>query len=557
MIQVKIENLFRLLPLLVLAAILYSCATESTPLGGPEDKAPPELKEATPANKSIRFTEKKIELTFNEFIQGNGSFNQTIISPSLSEKLDVRANGKTVTVKLKGELHPNTTYTLNFGDDIKDINQGNILSNFTYVFSTGSYIDSQTVSGKITLAENGNAADGFIVSLYPEDSIDGILSSKPLYFAKTNSSGLYKIENIKAGRYRVFTLKDQNFNYLFDQPNEEVGFSSSILDLTDSLPKLLDLVAFKEKRKSIKFLSVKSIEPGKALIAYSAPLTSIKLGGGLAKDDYKLFEYSTKDTLILWFSNYYTENVDLFLVANDTLLDTVRLECKFVSKDSALLGKIKPLSIENQLFDGKKVVESVSLSNMQALYGSLKIKLSRPVAEINQSKALQILDSATMKTIYPRFSLEVKNDQELTLSFDRTEKTTYFLIIPDSTFKDVYGFWNKELRWKFKTNAKEDYGNIRLKLGAEDVSKTYFVQLINASNEVIKSVVLHNTISLGENLTNLAAGIYHITVLEDTNKNSEWDTGNIKLKLQPEKYLPIKDNYTLKGGWDLDVEVKF
>ncbi len=553
----KAINQLRLLSLLAAAVILYGCATESVPLGGPEDKTPPELKAANPPDKTINFKGNTIRLEFNEFIQGNSSFNQTIISPSTKEKPDIKANRKALTIKLKEELQPNTTYTINFGDDIKDINQGNLLSNFTYVFSTGSYIDSQSISGKIIAAEDGNAADGYTVSLYHEDSINGVLNSKPLYFTKTNSSGAYKIQNLKAAKYRVFVLKDQNFNYVYDQPNERVGFANDVLDLTDSLPKQLNLISFAEKKKKVNLLSVKSVEPGKAIIIYSAPIKSLKLNGALVENGYKIVEYNTKDTIIAWFSNPYIKQAELFLTANDTLVDTMRLEWKFLNKDSALSGKLKSLSIVNQSLILDKGRDLSSLAVAQALYGSLKINLSRPVIELNNSKRPQIIDSITLQLQNIDFGIDEKTSQVLNVNFDRKEKTTYTLIVPDSCFLDIFGFWNKEIRWNFRTNSKEEYGNIHLKISAADVSKNYVVKLLNSSDEVIKTITVHNTSAVEENLVNLPAGNYRISVLEDTNSNGVWDTGDLEQKIQPEKYIPFKDIHTLKGGWDLDVEVKF
>jgi hypothetical protein len=46
-------------------------------------------------------------------------------------------------------------------------------------------------------------------------------------------------------------------------------------------------------------------------------------------------------------------------------------------------------------------------------------------------------------------------------------------------------------------------------------------------------------------------------VIEDENKNGEWDTGNFAKKKQPENIFTYQDVYELKGGWDMDIEVKF
>jgi hypothetical protein len=38
-------------------------------------------------------------------------------------------------------------------DAIKDFNEGNVIKDFTYTFSTGNYIDSLELHGNVVLAE--------------------------------------------------------------------------------------------------------------------------------------------------------------------------------------------------------------------------------------------------------------------------------------------------------------------------------------------------------------------------------------------------------------------
>ena len=44
------------------------------------------------------------------------------------------------------ELIDSSTYTFNFGNAIVDLNEGNPYTNFSYIFSTGSTIDSFGIS---------------------------------------------------------------------------------------------------------------------------------------------------------------------------------------------------------------------------------------------------------------------------------------------------------------------------------------------------------------------------------------------------------------------------
>ncbi|MCW5907560.1 MAG: Ig-like domain-containing protein [Chitinophagales bacterium] len=549
-------KLQRLVYVLLAGILLYGCATESMPLGGPEDKEPPAVKTASPPDKSVRFNADKIVITFNEFIQPSG-FAQTIISPPVGEKPDIKQNRKNLTVKLKGELQPNTTYTINFGDDVKDLNQGNVLQNFTYVLSTGDYIDSQQLSGKVTMATDGNQAEGIIVALYPVDSIDGILKSKPLYFSKTNASGIYSIKNIKADRYRLFAVKDQNYNYLYDQPNELIGFAYEPVDLTDSFPVIKDLVVFSEGKKKLSLQGVKSLEPGKLMIAYSAPYKSLKFSGNIFDEDFIRWDYPTTDTAIVWFPKLEEKRAEIFLVVNDTLFDTARIELKTISRDSLLNNPKHALSFVNQSVVGRDVGGINEKSDLQTLYGSLKINLNRPITEINEAKPLQIIDSATQETIKCEWKLDEQTKQSIELNFERKEKTVYLLTILDSALRDVFGTWNKPLSKKIRTDAKDNYGNILLKITAENINKNYIVNLLNAKEEAVKTIMVHGASQKQESIQNIPAGSYRIKVIEDTNGNGKWDTGNFNEQRQPEKIIHFRDNYVLKGGWDLEVEVKF
>jgi hypothetical protein len=94
-----------------------------------------------PPNRSLHFEKNRIEIRFDEFVQLNNVRQELVVSPPLEEKPVVRIKKKTMIVDLKSALHENTTYTLNFGEAIADLNQGNVLENYEYVFSTGDYID--------------------------------------------------------------------------------------------------------------------------------------------------------------------------------------------------------------------------------------------------------------------------------------------------------------------------------------------------------------------------------------------------------------------------------
>jgi hypothetical protein len=198
--------------------------------GGPKDEDPPLVVDSSPENYSIQFNGKRIEVTFDEFITLNNINQELIVSPPLKEKPEVRLKGKTLLVELNNELKDSTTYTLNFGEAIKDNNEGNPLSNYEFVFSTGEFLDSLSVGGTLVNAfDLAKIKDPTSVMLYTDLDDSIVHKDIPVYIGKTDKEGNFRINNLRAGTYKIFALQDVNNNFLFDLPNEAIAFADSFL----------------------------------------------------------------------------------------------------------------------------------------------------------------------------------------------------------------------------------------------------------------------------------------------------------------------------------------
>ena len=552
----KIIVALKWVALLLIAVTLNNCANEKAPEGGKKDTTPPKVKKMSPPNKSLHFTTSKIDITFDEFIKASG-FAQTLISPPLEKRPEFKINGKTLTIKWKSKLRDSTTYTINFAEDIKDVNEGNILNNFTYVFSTGDFLDSQKVSGKVTMAKDNTNADGVIVSLYPPDSINAIKRSKPFYFAKTDKSGNFKISNIKAAQYRIFALKDQNYDYLYNQPGELIGFSDSLLDLSDTIAKTIDLRLFEERKGKLSYMGDKAIKPGLVQIYFSQPLNSFSMESSIHTDKDFYYFNTTKDTLTYWYSDYSEKRFKLFYVANDTLKDSVRIELQNITIDSIKRNKKYALTPDFQLNKAPSSSNNKEIINTQELYKPLKISFNHPITGINETKAFHLYEDSVKKELPVKFSIDSPGKQVLVFDFPKTENTGYTLEVPDSAFQDIFGTWNTAFKYKLKTTSKDNYGNLNVILKSTHPEKTYVVKILDAgSDALITEIHITNEPEKKVLIENVAAGTYKVIVIDDANGNGVWDTGNFKNKIQPEKIITYPSTYTLKGGWDLDVEVK-
>lgn len=205
------------------------CAQIIPPTGGPRDSLPPVMLRAIPQDSTINFTGNKIVLSFDEYIQLDKPEEQLVVSPVPKTNPVVEARLKEVTIKIKDTLEENTTYSINFGRSLKDLNEGNPYKNFTYLFSTGKYIDSGKLAGKVVIAETGKPDSTLIVMLHRNFDDSAVMKEKPRYFARLDSAGMFTFKNIAPGSYNLFALKDPSGQKMYMRKSDMFAFYDSVI----------------------------------------------------------------------------------------------------------------------------------------------------------------------------------------------------------------------------------------------------------------------------------------------------------------------------------------
>jgi hypothetical protein len=202
------------------------CANIVPPAGGFRDSLPPLLEKANPVDSSRNFTGNKINLSFDEYVQVDNFQQNVIVSPIPKVQPTATYKLNTVSVRLKDSLEANTTYTINFGDAIKDVNEGNVMKDFSYVFSTGPVIDSLSFSGNVVLAESGQTDSTLIVVLHIKAEDSAIVNGRPRYMTKLDGKGNFIFHNLPAGIFYVYAMKDDSRTYRYS-PKELFAFADS------------------------------------------------------------------------------------------------------------------------------------------------------------------------------------------------------------------------------------------------------------------------------------------------------------------------------------------
>lgn len=226
------------------------CANIIPPTGGLKDTLPPTIVHALPTDSAINISPKKIVLTFNEYIEVKDLTNNLLVSPLPKNNPVIDYKLKTVTIKLKDSLEENTTYTINFGNSIVDLNEGNSLRNFTYTFSTGSFIDSNQLTGKMVLAETGKVDTTLVAALYKNTNDTAVIKTKPNYLAKINGDGSFTFSNLPATNFTLYIMPN-DYTKKYDDSTKMFAFADSIIAV-QKFTTTKTLYAFEQdKRKPV------------------------------------------------------------------------------------------------------------------------------------------------------------------------------------------------------------------------------------------------------------------------------------------------------------------
>lgn len=216
------------------SAFLWRCANISSPQGGPKDSLPPIIVSAAPGFGATNFKGKEIYIGFNEYVVIKDQQKEFFTSPMMKRNPTITTSGKGIRITILDTLEENQTYALNFGNSVVDNNEGNVLSDLRYVFSTGDRIDSMVMSGYTVSASKGDSVSKSLIFFYPAeaDSIPEydslLLKYKPVAVARAANNGIFIAQNLKPIDYKIYAIEDKNNNFTYDPETDMVGFQDSV-----------------------------------------------------------------------------------------------------------------------------------------------------------------------------------------------------------------------------------------------------------------------------------------------------------------------------------------
>lgn len=532
----------KILTMTILLTLFYACAKQVAPNGGDKDSSPPIVESVNPPNNSTNFEGKTITIDFDEYIQLSNP-NSILVSPLMQTSPEYRLKRKSLIVEFKEELKPNTTYTLHFGDVIKDFNEGNILRGFEYAFSTGDKIDSLFITGKLTDAATGEPIKEMLIELYASDSDTVFSTTPPDYVTRTNSSGGFRLSHLRADNYQIVALDDKNNNYMYDLPEESIAFKKEMVNLTDSTTSHIELQFFQENAiVTQKVISSENPYFGYLEIIFAQPQDSLGiaiLDSNAVKSDYLVYPTAQKDTVWIWYRDTTRTQLDIWLRGSNGFDDTLELT---LSKE---IETLRPFHYSASV--KSKAQPFIDLN--QPAY----LLFPFPITSFEVGNFTMTEDSVAL-ALDAKIAISDSDPRKLLLKHEWKPASVYELSVADSSIFSFFGRTNDTIiEVQMIAYEESHYGNLLVTVENWDSTKLYILQLWNKDKKrMVKELNLKQA---QVTFMQLPPGKYDLKIIEDTNGDGKWTTGNYATRQQPEKIFRSEIAAEVKGNWDTEVTI--
>lgn len=421
----KLYTLNKLIVGFCIAVFFCSCANIIPPSGGIKDTIPPALIVAFPKDSCTNFNAKKITLTFNEYVEARDIQQNLVVNPLPKNLPNVDYKLQNVFVTLKDSLEPNTTYTINFGNAIKDVNEGNLAKNKTYTFSTGNYIDSNSISGKVIIANTGKTDSSLVAVLYDNLNDSAVKKLKPKYLVKLDGKGFFKFTNLPAAKFNLFILPN-DYSKKYDDSTKVFAFLDKPIYTRDSVTSHT-LYAYKEvepieKPNTPKQSEDKNKTPEKLKLTTSLVNNKFDvLDTALTLSFNKKIKSANLKSVVLTDTNY--NQIKNYKTFFDTSKNTITIDYSFPldTKFYLLIDKSIVTDTLNNTLSKNDTVKFATLDEKN--YGSIKLRCNQNA----NNAVLQVISNGKLFMSLPLTAKEIfkklfkPGDYELRVLLDENQ----------------------------------------------------------------------------------------------------------------------------------------
>ena len=517
---------------------LVACAQVREPTGGPKDVEAPVLLAADPPHRTTEFTGDRILLTFNEKIKVERARDRVLISPPLEALPTVTLAGpNSVQIQLNAPLEPNTTYVFNIGDAIVDLTENNPSSGLVHVISTGAHVDSLVLFGRVVTATTGAPEKDLAVLAYTAGDSTGFREGRPAYFTRTDANGEFLLPYLRNEAVQVMALRDQNGNYRYDLPNEDIAFAEQLVfphPPSDTLARPMILRLFREAAADLQLLSVRVIPDGAFELVLSERVSEasvrdiVQLG---TRTTWRTAYSQGRDTVQFWPSDTTALRTGRFAVSiADQDLDTIAY------RPSVPMPFHTGLSLRTER-------DSVETKHY--------LLATRPLARVDSTR-IRLTIGAEERSILP--VVDTLDPRRLNIPVRLEPGESGSLELLPKAVHDQYGGTNDTLLVRIGRPDLQATGSLHVRLlPPEATSGQLILHLLATNGGVVRSAVLDGG-STQADWSELPPGNYTLRLVEDRNGNGRWDTGSLAERVLPERVWTREESVMIRASWEVDTD---
>jgi uncharacterized protein (DUF2141 family) len=503
--------------------VIVGCAQVRGLNGGAKDVTPPKLLSQSIDSFATNVATNTLVLNFDEFVQA-GAANEVIISPALKQPPTLICNKRMAMLSWRDTLKANTTYTIEFGNAVSDITEGNKVS-LNFVFSTGSTLDSASISGVVYDAQKGFVPEKSTVVLY-SDSLLGTLA----YAEKVDEKGAFTFNYLPKANFHIAAFSDLNENRIWDE-NEVGDFMEQPISTELMYPLNLRFSPKKVDKITEEMFKTDSVGSGFIVGAYGM-IEKIKLSATTVSVPFRYGSLNNGDTL--FFALGGREGLTLInnfegvtYSFNEQPADTLSV---FVGK-SPKLKKFK--------FSGVIQQDPKSLILVKApAYAMLKRSTCEFTIHGMQASGTLVETDSPL-----HYAVQIDANAS-----DLTGKGS-IRILPGA-WETAYGTTNDTLQLNFEFASAEKLGNLELSIPLlEDKSFKKFVELRNEKGMVVRKVDYSETLVF----SGVQPGKYTVRLVHDVNRNGQWDIADLQQKIRCEPVSVFSKPIEVRANWSVKV----
>lgn len=553
--------------LLFFAHLLFGCAGQVPPDGGPIDREPPRIISTYPANYATQFRDTRVALEFDEYVDRRSVQESVFISPYVGE-VEFAWSGREVEIRFSQPLQENRTYVVNVGTDVVDLNNRNRMAQaFTLAFSTGDVIDRGAIEGRVFGATSKDSPEGVMVFAYvlipgAPDSLNP-RTTKPDYITQTGKTGEFALRHLLLGRYRLLAVRDEYRNLLYDPEVDEYGVPAFDIQLNmlDTLRRDVMMRLAKEDTTAPRLLKVTVQDRSRFLLEYSEALDT----ASVAPQYFSVHDTVENTTVAVRYAVPLLSKPNMLMLVTDPTQESreYRLTVKRIRDVAG--NEIHPLA-NSVTFSGsgqpdtaRPTISSFSIPDSTRgveLQPKLLVTFSDVMERSSVEQAITMQDSSGSSV---PLLLRQLNDAawELHLLQNLRSLAWYVVVVDMVKVKNARGVagMGSKRTFRFQTLDAELLSSIEGRVidrRSADTSGT--VILIAESVGAVAQRTYTVQLSSGNAfaLRNLVEGQYLLRAFRDRNGSGVYDAGRPVPFIPAERFAVYPDTLKLRARWPLE-----